>query len=77
MSCRSDRGIEAQLLIHAENSKIFVGIASCILMMKNKDARSPITCAGLAVCWDMFGAGGEVGRVYGQRGCMNGMTYNG
>ena len=46
-------------------------------MMKNKDARSPITCAGLAVCWDMFGAGGEVGRVYGQRGCMNGMTYNG
>ena len=31
----------------------------------------------MAVCWDVCGAGGEVGRVFGQRGCMNGMTYNG
>ncbi len=31
----------------------------------------------MAVSWDMPGTGGEVGRVYGQRGCMIGMHYNG
>jgi predicted dehydrogenase len=33
--------------------------------------------ARMAVGWDMPGVGGEQGRVYGQRGCMVGMNYQG
>ena len=33
--------------------------------------------ARMAVSWDMPGAGGEIGRVHGQRGSMIGMDYQG
>jgi len=31
----------------------------------------------MAVCWGTNGAGGETGRVYGEKGWMNGMAYRG
>jgi predicted dehydrogenase len=33
--------------------------------------------ARMAVCWDLAGSGGEIGRVRGERGTMIGMAYNG
>ena len=71
VSCMGVRSIIKQR--KPENNRYKNGFGSEVALMRTSEGGM----ARMAVCWDVCGAGGEVGRVYGQLGCMNGMTYNG
>jgi hypothetical protein len=59
--------------LHAQNNRYKNNFGSEIALLRTSEGGM----ARMAVCWDVAGAGGEMGRVYGQRGCMTAGTYNG
>ncbi len=59
--------------LHPENNAYRNPFGSEIALMRTSEGGM----SRMAVCWDLPGTGGEVGRVYGQRGCMIGMRYQG